>query len=377
MEFQPVPLLDLKAQYALIKDEIARALEPLYESQMFVLGPEVQALEDEIAAYSQCRHAIGVTSGTDALLIALMALGVAPGDEVITTAYTFFATAGVIHRLGARPVFVDIEPETFNISPDRVEAAITPKTKAIIPVHLYGQCAEMAPILGVAEKHGLPVIEDAAQAIGAEYQGRRAGSMGTVGCFSFFPTKNLGGFGDGGMVTVNDDALAEKLRVLRVHGMEPKYYHPMVGGNFRLDAIQAAVLRVKLRHLDDWSDARKRNAERYDRLFDNAGLTDGRVVTPPVKQSRHVFNQYVIRVQRRDELKRFLSENGVGCEVYYPVPLHLQECFADLGYKPGDLPVSEEAAQTTLALPIYPELTGEMQARVVDCVARFYNGLDT
>lgn len=360
-----VPLLDLKAQYRAIRDEIQAAVNQVLESQHFILGPEVQALEREIAEYSQCRFGVGVSSGTDALLIALMALDIQPGDEVITTPYTFFATAGVIHRLGAKPVFVDIEPDTYNIDPALIEAAVTPKTKAIIPVHLYGQCAEMDPILDIARRHHLFVIEDAAQAIGAEYQGRRAGSMGTIGCFSFFPSKNLGGYGDGGMVVTQDESLADKLKMLRVHGSKPKYYHSIVGGNFRLDALQAAVVRVKLRHLDEWTAARQRNARQYDALFEEAGLAGTKIQLPAVKHSRHIFNQYVIQAENRDGLMAHLKQNGIGTEIYYPVPMHIQKCFACLGYSGGSLPVSEHAAKSTLALPIYPELTGEQQEMVV------------
>ena len=366
-----VPLLDLQAQYRAIRDEIHTAIGLVLESQHFILGPEVQALEREIAEYSQCRFGVGVSSGTDALLIALMALDIQPGDEVITTPYTFFATAGVIHRLGAKPVFVDIEPDTYNIDPARIEAAVTPKTKAIIPVHLYGQCAEMDPILDIARRHNLFVIEDAAQAIGAEYQGRRAGSMGTIGCFSFFPSKNLGGYGDGGMVVTQDESLAERLKMLRVHGSKPKYYHSLVGGNFRLDALQAAIVRVKLRHLDEWTAARQRNARTYDALFEEAGLAGTKIKLPAVKQNRHIFNQYVIQVENRDALMAHLKQNGIGTEIYYPVPMHLQKCFARLGYSGGSLPVSEHAANTTLALPIYPELTAEQQEMVVKRIAEW------
>jgi dTDP-4-amino-4,6-dideoxygalactose transaminase len=369
-----VPLLDLKAQYAAIRGEVQAALEPVLESQHFILGPEVEALEAEVARYSGCRFGIGVSSGTDALLLALMALGVGPGDEVITTPFTFFATAGCIHRVGARPVFADIEPESFNLDPARVEAAVTKKTRAIIPVHLFGQCAEMDALGAVAARHKLAVIEDAAQAIGAEYRGRRAGSMGAAGCFSFFPSKNLGGFGDGGMITTDDAGLAARMRVLRNHGAEPKYYHKLIGGNFRLDALQAAVLRVKLRHLDAWSAARQANAARYRRLFAAAGL-DGRVRLPAeLPGRRHIYNQFSIRAERRDALKAHLAGRKVGQEVYYPVPLHLQECFAGLGYQRGSLPESERAAAEALALPIYPELAEAQQQYVVDSVAGFFRG---
>ena len=374
-----VPLLDLKAQYATIRDEIQEAINRVTESQYFILGPEAQALEEEVAAYSQCGHGIGVSSGTDALLVALMALNIGPGDEVITTPYTFFATAGCIARLGATPVFVDIDPVAYNIDPDQIEAVITPRTRAIMPVHLYGQMAEMDAIMEIAARHDLYVIEDAAQAIGAEYKGRRAGSIGHLGCFSFFPSKNLGGYGDGGMVVTNDAELAQRVNILRKHGAQPKYYHQLVGGNFRLDAIQAAVLRVKLEYLDEWTAGRQRNADRYRQYFGESGLLDGpsAPISLPTElpDRRHIYNQFVIRCARRDELMAYLKENGVGCEVYYPLSLHMQACFADLGYGAGDFPVSELAAQETLALPIYPELTAEQQQTVVEAIANFYNEL--
>jgi len=366
-----VPLLDLRAQFQTIRGEVMAAVERVFESQHFVLGPEVESFERDAAEYCQVRHAIGCGSGSDALLLALTALGVGPGDEVVTPSFTFFATAGSITRLGARAVFVDISPDDFNIDPDVIERAITPRAKAILPVHLFGQCAEMETIVAVAERHSLPIIEDAAQAIGAEYRKQRAGAMGAVGCFSFFPSKNLGGAGEGGLMTTGDDHLAEKLRLLRVHGMRPKYYHQVVGVNSRLDALQAAVLRVKLKYLDQWSDARRRNAEHYDRLFAEAGVEE--VVTPSVRPNRrHIFNQYTIRCSRRDELMDFLKRRGVGSEIYYPAPLHLQECFAYLGYKPGDLPVTERTSRECLSLPIYPELTEEMRRYVVETVAEFY-----
>ncbi len=367
-----VPMLDLKAQYATIRDEIVPAVMEVMESQYFILGPKVAELEGAVADYCNAAAGIGVSSGTDAILVALMAAAVKAGDEVITTPYTFFATAGCISRLGAVPVFVDIEPEGFNIDPSKIAEKVTDRTVAIMPVHLFGQCAEMDPILELAAERKLTVIEDAAQAIGSEYKGRRAGSMGDYGCFSFFPSKNLGAFGDGGMVTVSDSDLAERVRVLRAHGSEPKYYHKVVGGNFRLDALQAAVLSVKLKHLDDWSAARKRNAERYDELFAKAGLTPEKVSTPTVLQNRHIYNQYVIRVERRDELQAHLKERNVGCAIYYPVPLHLQECFKTLGYSEGDMPESERAAGETIALPIYPELTTRQQQYVAETVAEFY-----
>jgi dTDP-4-amino-4,6-dideoxygalactose transaminase len=381
----PIPLLDLKAQYAPIREEIRAAIDRVADAQYFIGGPEVEGLEREVAEYSQCSFGIGVTSGTDALLVALMAIDVKPGDEVITTPYSFFATAGSIYRLGAVPVFADIGLGDYNIRPDLIEAAITDRTKAIIPVHLYGQMADMDPIMEIARRHNLVVIEDAAQAIGSEYKGRRAGSIGHFGCFSFFPSKNLGGFGDGGMITANDAALARKAKLLRNHGAEPKYYHKLVGGNFRLDALQAAVLRVKLKYLDGWTEGRQRNAAHYRRLFIEAGLTseDDRsstidtdpssIVLPAEEpQRRHIYNQFVIRMRRRDAVVAVLKERKIGHEIYYPVPLHLQECFAECGYKPGDLPASEQAARETLALPIYPELTEKMQAAVVDAVKAAY-----
>ncbi len=365
-----VPLLDLKAQYATIKDEIDAAVAAVFESQYFILGPAVESCEKAVAAYCGSDHAVGVSSGTDALLICLMAEGIGHGDEVITSPYTFFATGGSIARTGAVPVFVDICPTTYNLCPNKIEEKITGKTRAIMPVHLYGQCAHMDPILELAAKHNLLVIEDAAQAIGASYRGRRAGSMGDYGCFSFFPSKNLGGAGDGGMVTTSDPNKAERLRDFRNHGMNPKYFHHSIGGNFRLDALQAAVVEVKLRHLDAWSEARKKNADRYRALFTDRKLGD-KVSLPEEKEDRHIYNQFVIRVPQRDKLVAYLKQEGIGCEIYYPVPLHLQECFAYLGYKPGDLPNSEQAADETLALPIYPELTDAQAEAVVETVAEF------
>jgi len=375
----PVPLLDLKAQYAVLRDELQAAVGQVFESQHFILGPEVDALEREVAAYSQCAFGVGVSSGTDALLVSLMALEIGPGDEVITTPYTFFATAGCIVRLGATPVLVDIDPLTYNLDPENLAVAITVRTRAIIPVHLFGQMADMDPVMEFARHHKLHVIEDAAQAIGAEYKGRRAGSIGHLSCFSFFPSKNLGGAGDGGMVTSNDPDLADRVKMLRGHGSSPKYYHKLVGGNFRLDAIQAAVLRVKMRYLDEWTQARQRNADTYRRLFAEARLTmdqprDNVGVVLPAEAGgrRHVYNQFVIRCARRDELLAYLKQRGIGAEIYYPVPLHLQECFSGLGYKVGDFPASEQAAAQTLALPIYPELTERMQHTVVNAIADFY-----
>jgi dTDP-4-amino-4,6-dideoxygalactose transaminase len=366
-----VPLLDLRAQFQAIRGEVMAAVEGVFESQHFILGPEVESFERDAAHYCRVKHAIGCGSGSDALLLALMALGVGPGDEVVTVSFTFFATASSITRLGARPVFVDISPDDFNIDPDLIEHAITPRAKAILPVHLFGQCAEMDAIREIAERHNLPVIEDAAQAIGAEYHKQRAGAMGAIGCYSFFPSKNLGGAGEGGLMTTDDDHLAEKLRLLRVHGMRPKYYHQIVGVNSRLDALQAAVLRVKLKYLDQWSDARRRNAEDYGRLFAEAGVEE--VVTPAVRPNRrHIFNQYTIRCSRRGDLMEFLKRRGVGSEIYYPAPLHLQECFSYLGYQPGDLPVTERTSRECLSLPIYPELTEEMRRYVVEKIAEFY-----
>lgn len=374
-----VPLLDLKAQYLTIKDRVLEVTQQVYESQYFILGPQVEELEKRIAGYCRTGHAVGVSSGTDALVLSLMAAGIGPGDRVISTPYTFFATAGAIARVGATPVFVDIDPETYNLSPDKLEAAIETlsdvalKTvKAIIPVHLYGQCADMDPILKVAAAHGWVVIEDAAQAIGAEYKNRRAGSMGDYGCFSFFPSKNLGAFGDGGIVTAGDPQVYERLKILRVHGSKPKYYHKVVGGNFRLDALQAAIVAVKLDYLDDWTTARQGNAARYRELFASSGLAD-RVHLPVEKENRHIYNQFIIRVDAgRDDLRTYLGEQGIGTEVYYPVPMHLQECFSELGYQNGDFPVAEQAANQTLALPIYPELTEAQQTYVVEKIGTFF-----
>ena len=363
-----VPLLDLKGQFSALKPEIMKAMEELCDSQLFILGPKVAEFESEVAAYSGAAGACGVTSGSDALLIALMAEGVKAGDEVITTPFTFFATAGAIARVGAKPVFVDIDPVTFNIDASKIEEKITPRTKAIIPVHLFGQMAEMEPIMAIAGAHGLIVIEDAAQAIGAEYKGRRAGSIGDYGCFSFFPSKDLGGFGDGGMVTANSAERIERLKIFRNHGMNPKYYHHFVGGNFRLDALQAAVLSIKLKHLDSWTEGRQKNAEEYRRIFAANGL-DGKVVLPSEAPytTRHIYNQFSILVKdgRRDAVKAALQAANVGCDIYYPVPLHMQECFAGLGYRKGDLPVSEAVADEILALPIYPESTAAMREYVV------------
>jgi dTDP-4-amino-4,6-dideoxygalactose transaminase len=384
-----VPLLDLKAQYRSIQSELAACVTEVLESQHFILGPKVEECEKAIAAYSGCAHGVGMTSGTDALLVCLMAEGIGPGDEVITTPFTFFATAGSIARVGATPVFVDIEPGSYNLDPARIQEKITSRTRAIMPVHLYGQMAEMEVVMHVAEKAGLVVIEDAAQAIGAEFKGRRAGSIGHYGCLSFFPSKNLGAAGDGGMVVTNDPQRAEKLACLRAHGSKPKYYHRFIGGNFRLDAIQAAVVSAKLPHLDGWTKARQGNAEQYGQLFREAKLRVAetnqagargtarfgpklpQIYLPSVTTNRHVFNQYVIRVQRRNELKAALEKKGVGTEIYYPVPMHRQECFASLGLKAGALPESEAAAAETLALPIYPELRPDQLRYVVQSVTEF------
>jgi len=374
-----VPLLDLKTQYVGIKEEIRLALDRVIESQSFILGPEVEALEQDIAAYSGTDFGVGVSSGTDGLLAALMAFDIKPNDEVITTPFSFFATAGVIARLQAVPIFVDIDPVTFNMNPDRLESALTSRTRAIIPVHLFGQCADMDPILSIAARRGVPVIEDACQSIGATYKGRKAGSLSDLGVFSFFPSKNLGGFGDGGMVVTNEPALREKLRLLRQHGSAKAYHHQFVGGNFRLDALQAAVLRVKLKHLDAWSAARQANAEYYSKRFDKMGLIrKGLVQTPRAVYEKggdanyHIYNQYTIRVRERDRLQAFLKENRIGTGIYYPVPLHLQECFARLGYKRGDFPESEKAAAEVLSIPVYPELSDEQKNHVIIRISDFY-----
>jgi len=385
-----VPLLDLKAQYSKIKEEIKSAIEEVLESQRFILGPKVEELEKKIAEYSGVKYAVGVSSGTDALLVSLMALNIKPGDEVITTPFTFFSTAGVIVRLNAVPVFVDIDPITYNIDPNKLKDLIKLKTqnskfkiKCIIPVHLFGQCADMKPILEIAEKYNIHVVEDAAQSIGAEYPYsnltvKKAGSMGDAGIFSFFPSKNLGGYGDGGMVVTNNENLYRKIKMLRVHGAEPKYYHKIVGGNFRLDALQAAILNVKLRYLDEWSRKRRKNAEYYNKRFKELGLVEKGYVKVPVPvykgkcNNYHIFNQYTIQVKGRNKLREFLKENGIGTEIYYPIPLHLQECFKSLGYRKGDLPVSEEASETVLSIPIYPELTNEQKEYVIRKIEEFY-----
>jgi dTDP-4-amino-4,6-dideoxygalactose transaminase len=366
-----VPLLDLPAQYATIRTEIRAAIDRVCDSQRFILGPEVTALEEELATFCSVRSALGVSSGTDALLMTLMALGIGPGDEVITTPYSFFATAGVVARLGARPVFVDIDLATFNLDTAAVSTRVTARTKAILPVHLFGRCVDLDPILSIAKERGIAVIEDAAQAIGArDSLGRIAGTTGEIGCFSFFPSKNLGAFGDAGMVVTNDESLAEKLRTLRVHGGTGKYLYQLVGGNFRLDALQAAVLRVKLPYLLDWTAVRRRNAERYRSLFSEAGLLDSVIL--PTDTPGHTYNQFVVRVPERDRLQIFLRERDVETEIYYPLPLHVQECFHDLGYREGDFPQAESAARTALALPIYAELTEPQQRYVVSQIAEFY-----
>ena len=369
----PVPLLDLRAHYATFRREVGQAIERVLDSQSFILGEEVLAFERRAARYCGVRHAIGCASGSDALLLALLALEIGPGDEVVTVPFTFFASAGSIVHAGAKPVFVDIEPKTFNMDVAKLARVLDrhPKARAILPVHLYGACVDMDPILSLARERGLRVIEDAAQAIGAEYKGRRAGSLGELGCFSFFPTKNLGAFGDGGMVTTNDDQLAERLRALRVHGGRAKYVYDWVGLNSRLDALQAAVLRVKIEYLDGWTAARQRNAARYTHRLSGQGAP---VITPAAApyQTRHIFNQYTVRCPRRDELRQALASEGIGTEVYYPVPLHLQKCFAELGYREGDFPASEHCAEEALSLPVYPELPPEDLDRVADAVAAFY-----
>jgi dTDP-4-amino-4,6-dideoxygalactose transaminase len=367
-----VPLLDLQAQYAALRDDLHQAIERVMDSQRFVLGDEGRQLESAIAEYCETKHAIACASGSDALLLALMALDVKAGDEVITTPFSFFATAAAVTRLGGRPVFVDIDPRTYNLDASRVADAVTARTKAMMPVHLYGQCAEMAPLLEVGRRRGIPVVEDAAQAIGATDAGRRAGSIGSIGCFSFYPTKNLGGAGDGGMLTTNDDQLAARLRRLRTHGGANEYEHVEVGINSRLDELQAAVLRVKLPSLDKWSEERGRKAAIYSQLLNDAGLSFP-LITPQVRpEGRHIFHQYVIRVPgNRDSLMEHLKNRGVGTKVYYPIPLHRQECFLYLGHKEGDFPESEKAARETLALPIFPELTEAQQVYVVEAIKSF------
>ena len=362
-----VPLLDLRTQYAAIKEDVLAAVSEVLESQRCIGGLKVEELEQKIAALSDCKYAVGVSSGTDAILNSLMSLDIGKGDEVITTPFTFFATAGCIARVGAKPVFVDIDPRTYNINPDLVEKAVTKKTKAIMPVHLFGQMADMDPIMEIAGEYNLAVIEDAAQSITSTYKGKKAGSIGTAGCFSFFPSKNLGAAGDGGMVVTNDEQLYNRLKIMRDHGQEPKYYHRYVGGNFRLDPIQAAVLLVKLPHLDAWSEARRCNAAFYNKKF-----ADTVVETPYISPNCvSIFNQYIIRVPKRDSLVAYLKKNNIGCEIYYPVPMHMQECFRYLGYREGDFPESEKAAKEVLAIPIYPELTDQMKDHVAETIMSF------
>lgn len=362
-----IPLFDLKEQYRQIQGELQEAIFEVMASGHFILGEEVSELENKIAQYLNVNYAIGVASGSDALLLSLMVIDIGPGDEVITTPYTFFATVGAISRLGAEPVFVDIDPLTYNINPYLIEEKITTKTKAIIPVHLFGQCVQMAPILEIAKKYNLTVIEDAAQSIGARYKDRMAGSMGDLGCFSFFPSKNLGCMGDGGMVVTNNKELAEKIKILRVHGSKPKYYHPLIGLNSRLDTIQAAILLVKFKYLDEWNKKRRQRAEFY-----NSALSDGFLRIPYISEDNFsVYNQYVIRTKYRNELREYLKSKDIGSTVYYPLPLHLQECFQDLGYRRGDMPEAEAAARETLALPIYPEISEGMQQYVVETIREF------
>ena len=366
-----VPLLDLEAQYTPLRDQLLAAVTRVCDSQRFIMGPEIDGLERELCALLGVKHAITVSSGTDALLLALMALGIKAGDEVVTTTFSFFATAGAIARVGAKPVLVDIDPVTFNIDPAQAAAAITPRTKAIMPVHLFGLAADMDPIMDAARGAGIAVIEDAAQAIGSSYRSRPLGTIGDFGCFSFFPSKNLGAFGDAGLLTTEDDALAERSRLLRTHGMKPKYYHHLVGANFRMDALQAAVLRVKAPHLAGWTRGRQANAARYRRLFRDAGL-DTSVTLPAEPADRsHIFNQFVIRTAERDGLKRHLDAQGIGNEIYYPVPFHLQPCFADLGYRQGAFPLAERAALESLAIPVYGELTEAQQQTVVSAIGQF------
>ena len=387
-----VPLLDLKPQYLALKSKLDEAILRVADSQYFILGPEVQKMEKEFCEFLGCKYASGVSSGTDALLLALMAIDIKPGDEVIVPTFSFFATAGVVSRMNATPVLMDIDPVSFNIDPNEIEKKITSKTRAIMPVHLYGQSADMDPIMKIAENHKLTVIEDGAQAISAQYKdGKSVGTIGDIGCYSFFPSKNLGCYGDGGLAVTNNDELEHMMRIKRVHGGEPRYYHKVIGGNFRLDALQAAVVNVKLPYLNGWSDSRRGNAERYNQLFKDAGLAEetGRVefdenntmLLPKAVykdldglSNYHIYNQYVIRIEQRDKLKQFLSDNDIGTEIYYPVPFHLQECFSDLGYKYGDFPQAEEAAKNSLALPIYPELQDEQLIYVVEKIKDFIKG---
>jgi dTDP-4-amino-4,6-dideoxygalactose transaminase len=374
-----VPFFDLGSQFSSIEEEIKSALDEVFKTQQFILGPKVEAIEQAISNYCQTRHAIGVASGSDAILLSLMALGIGKGDEVLLPPFTFFATAGSVSRLGATPVFIDIDQKTYNIDPSKIEEKITTKTKAIIPVHLFGQCADMNPLLEIAKEKKLFIVEDAAQALGAEYKphsksnGLRAGKIGDLGCFSFYPTKNLGAFGDAGMVVTNEPQWAEKVRLLRTHGSQPKYFHKWIGINSRLDAMQAAFLLVKFKYLENWTAERQKRAGHYQRLFqDLLSSVDGFELPTVQYQNRHIFHQYVIRAPERDRLKRFLMENGIGTDIYYPLPLHLQECYSFLKYRRGDLPISEKASEEVLALPIYPELTEEQQTRVVETIKEFY-----
>ncbi len=366
-----VPLLDLKAQYATIKEQVMPAISKVCESQALALGPAVADFEEKIATYCQSKYAVGVSSGTDALLVSLMALGIGEGDEVITTPFTFFSTAGCVVRVGAKPVFVDVEPDSYNINPSGIEEKVTEKTKAIIPVHLFGQAAQMKPINEIAQRHNLAVIEDAAQAIGASQDGIKCGNFSHCGCFSFYPTKNLGAFGDGGLVTTNKETLAQKLKILRDHGQSPRYFYGMIGGNFRLDGIQAAVLSVKLGYLDSWNEKRRQNAAFYDEVF-----SDTPVQSPKIDQNNvSIYHQYAVTVPDRDRLQKFLAENQIGSAIFYPMPLHLQECFSELGYRLGDLPVAERLCDEVLSLPIYPELSREQIEYVAGTVLKFY-GID-
>jgi dTDP-4-amino-4,6-dideoxygalactose transaminase len=374
-----VPFFDLAVQFKSIEDEIKSALDEVFQNQQFIMGPKVRVLEEAMAQYCQTRYAVGVASGSDALLLSLMALGIGTGDEVLLPPFTFFATAGSVSRLGAIPVFVDIDRETYNIDPSKIEEKMTARTKAIIPVHLFGQCADMDPLLEIAKEKKLFIIEDAAQALGAEYkpkvgsEGRRAGQIGDLGCFSFYPTKNLGAFGDAGMVVTDNPGLAEKVRLLRVHGSQPKYFHKTIGINSRLDTIQAAILLVKFKYLEKWTAERQKKAEWYQGLFQDLSSSVKGLKLPTVQyQNRHIFHQYVVRVPERDRLKQFLTEEGIGTDIYYPVPLHLQECYSFLKYRRGDLPNSEKASEEVLALPIYPELTEDQQGVVVNRIKTFY-----
>ncbi|MGZ3525914.1 MAG: DegT/DnrJ/EryC1/StrS family aminotransferase [Thermodesulfobacteriota bacterium] len=374
-----VSFFDLAVQFKSIEEEVKSALDEVFRTQQFIMGPKVQALEEAIARYCGTRYAIGVASGSDALLLSLMALGIGRGDEVLIPPFTFFATAGSVSRLGATPVFVDIDPETYNIDPSRIEEKVSSKTKAIIPVHLFGQCADMNPLLQIAKEKKLFLIEDAAQALGAEYKpiagkdARRAGQMGDLGCFSFYPTKNLGAFGDAGMVVADNSDLSEKVRLLRAHGSQPKYFHKWIGMNSRLDTIQAAILLVKFKYLEKWTGERQKKAERYRLLFQELLSSVEGIRLPTIQyQNRHIFHQYVIRVRERDRLRKFLAEEGIGTDIYYPLPLHLQECYASLRYRRGDLPHSEKASEEVLALPIYPELTEDQQLAVVERIKAFY-----